>query len=191
MLLRMSHLCVCIRHSLCRWVCSRILLKGMMGCHMHYSLVIKIRHLPYGPSIKYPFAGARAKFIVYDQQILLTRGTGWGGERENLKREQLQRGWLSVAHWNRTAKQVAHVGVLHFAASWFIVSPQDSKTSCLTNFMINLNIYPTDWCNLNCIHWVSLSSSLGLSGGWRIPEEKGQGKVCHISGYWLGPCSWR
>lgn len=50
-----------------------ILSKGMMGCHLHYSLVFKPRQLAYGYGIKYPFTGARAKFVLYHQQIQLTR----------------------------------------------------------------------------------------------------------------------
>lgn len=60
-----------------------ILLNGMMACHMHYSLVFKIRHLPYGPSIKYAFTGTRAKFILYHQQIPLTRGKERDGEKRS------------------------------------------------------------------------------------------------------------
>lgn len=50
-----------------------ILSKGMMGCHLHYSLVFKPRQLAYGCGIKYPFTGAGAKFVLYHQQIQLTR----------------------------------------------------------------------------------------------------------------------
>ena len=107
--------------AICMSLCKRvefsfylcILLNRMMCCHMHYSLVFKIRHLPYGPSIEYPFTGARAKFILYDQQILLTRGKerGWERERER-EREPESGSWegcLLMVHRDLTIEQATDI----------------------------------------------------------------------------------
>lgn len=104
---------------------------------MHYSHVFKIRHLPYGTGIKYPFTGTRAEFILYHQQILLTRGERTRVREENrrLSPERVACLWYTEISLANKFQLLKLLSCFAFHCIISHVPPQD--TSSLTNFVLN------------------------------------------------------
>lgn len=108
---------------------------------MHYSKVFKIRHLPYGPGIKYPFTGTRAEFILYHQQILLTRRkenrvSERGRERKTEERVTPGRFaclWYTQITLPNKFQLLKLLSCFAFHCIMSLVPPQDIST--LTNFV--------------------------------------------------------